>query len=79
MSLRKRGGIWWIDVRYSQRRASTPHYWDCQQSPSAGISRPIQIRAVANRQIGRKPRRTWNEAVVRWLKESSPQGDARDG
>ena len=35
-----------------QRGANTPNYWDLQQSPSAGISRPYEVGTVAHHQVG---------------------------
>ena len=54
MSLRKRGGIWWIDVVAPNGERIRRNYWDCQQSPSARISRSVEVGAVAHRQAGRE-------------------------
>jgi hypothetical protein len=43
--------------------ANTPNYWDCQQSPSAGVSRPLKAELWRIAQLGDKPRHTWNDAV----------------
>ncbi len=70
MSLCKRGGIWWISVvapngERIRRTAGTAskalaqEYHDRVKSELWRISK-----------LGEKPRRTWNEAAVRWLKES---------
>ena len=75
MSLRKRGGTWWVDVLLPTG-SEYADCWDCQQSPRARISRPAQVGAVAIAKFGEKPRRTWNEAVVRWLKEQSHKATA---
>ena len=70
MSLRKRGGIWWVDV-------VAPNGERIRQS--AGTANKALAQEFHDRQselwriikLGEKPRRTWNDAVVRWLKEQS--------
>jgi len=70
MSLCKRGSSWWVDVAAPngeriRRTAGTAsktlaqEYHDRLKSELWRISK-----------LGEKPRRTWNEAAVRWLKES---------
>ena len=70
MSLSKRGGVWWIDfvtqngqrVRRSSgtaNRALAQEFHDQLKAESWRIDK-----------FDEKPRRTWNEAVVRWLNES---------
>jgi integrase len=78
MSLRKRGGTWWVDVvapngERIRRTAGTANkalaqeYHDRLKSELWRISK-----------LGEKPRRTWNEAVVRWLKEQSHKATAKE-
>ena len=71
MSLRKRGGIWWIDViapNGERVRRSTG-------TPDKALAQEYHDRLKAElwrlAKLGEKPRHTWNDAVVRWLKESS--------
>mgnify|MGYP003693677133 CR=1 FL=1 len=78
MSLRKRGGIWWVDVVAPNRGANTPHCWDCQQNPSAGVSRPAQGRAVAASRSWARSR--GRRGTMRWCggsKEQSHKATAR--
>ncbi len=70
MSLRKRGGIWWIDVTAPngervRRTAETANKALAQEFHDRFKSDLWRIS-----KLGEKPRRTWNEAAVRWLKES---------
>jgi hypothetical protein len=71
MSLRKRGGIWWISVvapngerirrtSGTASKALAQEFHDRMKSELWRISK-----------LGEKPRRNWNDAVVRWLKEKS--------
>ena len=71
MSLRKRGGIWWIDVvapngERIRRTAGTANKALAQEFHDRLKSELWRIA-----KLGEKPQRTWNEAVVRWLKEKS--------
>ena len=70
MSLCKRGGLWWIDV-------VAPHGERIRRT--TGTANKVLAQEFHDRfkselwrisQLGEKPRRTWNEAAVRWLKES---------
>jgi integrase len=78
MSLRKRGGIWWIDVYAptgERVRRTTA-------TANKALARELHDRfktelwRIAN--LGEKPRRTWNDAVVRWLKEKSHKATAHE-
>ena len=71
MPLRKRGGVWWIDfvapngerVRRSAGTANKAHAQELHDRLKAEWWRIAYLE--------KRPRYTWNEAVVRWLKESS--------
>ncbi len=78
MSLRKRGGIWWIDVvapngERIRRTAGTANKALAQEFHDRLKS---ELWRIAN--LGERPRRTWNEAVVRWLKEQSHKATAKE-
>ena len=71
MSLRRRGGIWWIDfvtpsgerVRRSTgtaNKALAQEYYDRLKAESWRIAK-----------LKERPRHLWDDAVVRWLKEST--------
>lgn len=71
MSLRKRGGIWWIDVvapngERIRRSTGTPEKALVQEHHDR-----LKAELWRLAKLGEKPRHTWNDAVVRWLKESS--------
>ena len=76
MSLRKRGGIWWIDVvaptgERVRRTTGTANKALAQEFHDRFKA---ELWRIGN--LGEKPRRTWNEAVVRWLKEKSHKATA---
>ena len=78
MSLRKRGGIWWVDVVAPNGERLRRTTGTANKALAAGVSRPAQGRAVAARKVGRAPRKTWNDAVVRWLKEHAHKATAKE-
>lgn len=71
MSLCKRGGIWWVDfftpngerVRRSTETANKAFAQEYHDRLKAEVWRIAKL--------GERPRRSWNEAVVRWLKEAA--------
>jgi integrase len=76
MSLRKRGGIWWIDicipggerVRRTTETANKALAQELHDRLRAELWRVVHLQ--------QKPRHTWNDAVVRWLKEQSHKATA---
>src|SRR5689334_10830390 len=78
MSLRKRGGVWWISVvapngERIRRTAGTANKALAQEFHDR-----LKTELWRIGHLGDKPRRTWNEAVVRWLKEQSHKATARE-
>ncbi len=76
MSLRKRGGIWWIDVRAPNgeriRRTS--------ETANKALAQEFHDRVKSElwrlAKLSAKPEHLWNEAVVRWLKEHAHKATA---
>jgi integrase len=71
MSLCRRGSTWWVDVIApdgTRVRRSTG-------TSDKALAREYHDRLKSDlwriAKLGEKPRRTWDEAVLRWLKESS--------
>ena len=78
MSLRKRGGIWWVDVvapngERIRRTAGTASKALAQEFHDRLKSELWRIS-----KLGQKPRRIWNDAVVRWLEEQSHKATAKE-
>ena len=71
MSLRKRGGIWWIgfvcpDGQRVRRSTGTANKALAQE-----LHDKLKAESWRIAKLGGRPRRKWNDAVVRWLKEAS--------
>jgi integrase len=70
MSLSRRGSVWWIDFvgPHGQRvRRSTG---TSEKALAQEYHDQLKAEQWRTAKLGERPRRLWNEAVVRWLKES---------
>ena len=78
MSLCKRGGVWWIDVRTptGERVRRTTGTANKALAQEFHDRFKAELWRIGN--LGEKPRRTWNEAVVRWIKEKSHKATAKE-
>jgi integrase len=78
MSLCKRGGVWWIDVRTrsGERVRRTTGTANKALAQEFHDRFKAELWRMAN--LGEKPRHTWNEAVVRWCKEKSHKATAKE-
>ncbi|HVS26544.1 MAG TPA: site-specific integrase [Burkholderiales bacterium] len=74
MSLIQRGNTWWIDFvapngQRVRRSAGTGNKAFAQE-----LHDRLKAESWRIAYLGEKPRRLWNEAVVRWLKEANRKG-----
>lgn len=78
MPLRKRGAVWWVDVvapngerirrsTGTESKALAQEYHDKLKTELWRIAK-----------LGERPSRTWNDAVVRWLKEQAHKASISD-
>lgn len=78
MSLRKRGGIWWIDVRTptGERVRRTA------ETANKALAQELHDRFKADLwrtdKLDEEPKWIWDQAVVRWLKEQSHKATAKE-
>ncbi len=78
MSLRKRGGIWWIDFiapngQRVRRSAETGNKTQAQE-----LHDKLKAEVWRVSKLGDRPRRIWQDAVVRWLKEQAHKASLED-
>ena len=71
MSLRRRNGVWWVDIRTSsgervRRSTGTP-----EKALALEFHDRLKAELWRIAKLGERPQRSWNEAVVRWLKEQA--------
>ncbi len=77
MSLRKRGGIWWVDVIAPNRERIRRTAGTANKALAQEFHDRVKSELWRIAKLGEKPQRTWNEAVVRWLKEKSHKATLR--
>ena len=70
MSLRKRGSIWWVDVAAPNGERIRRTAGTANKALAQEFHDRLKSDLWRLSKLGEKPRRTWNEAAVRWLKES---------
>ena len=71
MSLRKRGPVWWIDFvapdgERIRRSAETGNKVQAQE-----LHDKLKSEIWRLQRLGDRPRRIWQDAAVRWLREQS--------
>ena len=71
MSLRKRGGIWWIDFVTQSGQRIRRSSGTAEGNLAQELHDKLKAESWRIDKLGERSRRTWNEAVVRWLKESA--------
>ena len=71
MGIRKRGSVWWIDFTTpsGERVRRSAETEDKSQAQELHDKLKAEVWRVTK--LGDRPRRTWNDAVVRWLTEQS--------
>src|SRR5262245_12078723 len=78
MGLRRRGEIWWIDfVAPSGQRIRRSAGTD-DRNLAQELHDRLKSESWRISKLGERMRRTWNEAVVRWLKESGHKATIED-
>ncbi len=78
MSLSKRGGIWWIDFVTQNGQRVRRSSGTANRALAQELHDQLKAESWRIEKLGERPRRTWNEAVVRWLKESSHKATLSD-
>ena len=76
MSLRKRGGVWWIDVYAPNGERVRRTTGTANKALAHELHDRFKSELWRIAQLGDKPQHTWNDAVVRWLKEQSHKATA---
>jgi integrase len=71
MSLYKRGNTWWFECTAPNGERVRESTGTSDEVLAREFFAHRQVELWRQYRLGEKPRRTWNEAVVRWLKEQS--------
>ena len=78
MGIRKRGAVWWVDFTTPsgervRRSAETEN-----KAEAAELHDKLKAEAWRKAKLAEAPRRTWNDAVVRWCREQSHKATAEE-
>ena len=71
MSLRRRGTFWWIDIRAPHGERVRRSAGTNSKTLAQELHDKLKAELWRTQKLGVKPKRSWNDAVVRWLKEST--------
>lgn len=71
MSLRKRGSCWWLDVIAPNGERIRRSTGTSDKALAQEYHDRLKSELWRLAKLGERPRHTWNDAVVRWLKESA--------
>jgi integrase len=71
MSLRRRKGVWWIDFACPGGQRVRRSTGTAQKALAQELHDKLKAETWRIAKLGERPHRTWNEAVVRWLKEAT--------
>lgn len=70
MALYKREGIWWVDIRHQGKRVRKSSGTEVKQD-ALHFHDQLKHELWAQKKIKSIPTKTWMDAVVRWLEEST--------
>jgi integrase len=71
MSLRKRNTVWWIDFVAPNGQRVRQSAGTDNKTLAQELHDKLKAEAWRITKLGDRPERSWNDAVVRWLKEQS--------
>lgn len=71
MSLRKRNQIWWIDFVAPNGQRIRQSSGTSNKAQAQELHDKLKAEAWRITKLGERPEKSWNDAVVRWLKEQS--------
>jgi len=71
MGVFKRGDVWWIDFTTPNGRRVRESSGTQDRQQAQELHDRLKVRCWEEQRLGVKPDRSWKEAAVRWLKETS--------
>ena len=75
MSLYNRSKVWWVDFRSPSGQRIRRSTGTSDKQKAQEYHDTLKAEQWRIHKLGEKPRRTWQEAVVRWLKETEHKAD----
>ncbi len=78
MALRKRGKVWWVDFTAPSGERVRCSAQTEDRSQAQEFHDRLKADAWRVAKLGEKPRRTWDEAALKWLDETSHKATHRE-
>ncbi len=76
MSLYQRGNVWWVKISAPDGRRIRRTTGTADKVLALEYHDKLKVDLWRVYRLGEKPRRTWQEAVVRWVRERDTKADA---
>lgn len=78
MGIRKRGAVWWIDFTSPSGERVRRSAETSSKAEATELHDKLRAEAWRRSKLAEAPRRTWNDAVVRWCREQSHKATAEE-
>jgi integrase len=78
MSLRKRGMVWWIDFATPSGERVRRSTETANKAQAQELHDKLRSEVWRRERLGDRPKRIWQDAVVRWLREQAHKASLRD-
>ena len=78
MGIRKRGSVWWIDFTTPSGERVRRSAETASKAEATELHDRLKSEAWRQQKLDESPRRSWNDAVVRWCKEQSHKATAEE-
>jgi len=78
MSLRKRGSVWWIDIATPSGKRVRRSTETGNKAQAQELHDKLKSEVWRLQKLGCRPRRVWQDAAVRWLREQSHKASLED-
>jgi integrase len=78
MGIRKRGSVWWIDFTTPSGERVRRSTETSNKAEATELHDKLKAEAWRRDKLAAAPRRTWNDAVVRWCREQSHKATAEE-
>jgi integrase len=76
MSLRKRGKFWWVDFVTASGERVRQSTGTGNKAEAQELHDKLKSESWRLHKLGDRPKRTWNDAALRWMKEQSHKATA---
>ena len=78
MSLRKRGNVWWVDIATPSGERIRRSTETRNKAQARELRDKLKSEVWRVHKLGDRPRRIWQEAAVRWLREQAHEASIED-